>query len=219
MLSYVQVWPDKLEVVASFCYLGDKLSAASSCGFNHNMCENCLEEVQGAATSSLLLPPPFQDTWQRVQLLCAECNVPCQWDLAIDKAKLSTSAVKWQDNEQTDLQCQATRHCHHQNHWATCAVWHWGSGPHSEGENALYMWNAPVMQSRQPLTYRLIESVGLGDPRWHGSGWQRGIAESGSSWLSIFMIDIPGLRSAMRATRQLPERGPIDVTVAPVLAC
>ena len=27
----VQVWPDKLEVVASFCYLGDMLSAASGC--------------------------------------------------------------------------------------------------------------------------------------------------------------------------------------------
>ena len=27
----VQVGPDKLEVVASFCYLGDKLSAASGC--------------------------------------------------------------------------------------------------------------------------------------------------------------------------------------------
>ena len=27
----VQVWPDKLEVVASFCYLGDMLSAAGGC--------------------------------------------------------------------------------------------------------------------------------------------------------------------------------------------
>ena len=27
----VQVWPDKLEMVASFCYLGDMLSAASGC--------------------------------------------------------------------------------------------------------------------------------------------------------------------------------------------
>ena len=26
----------------------------------------------------------------------------------------------------------------------------------------LDMWNAPVVQSRQPLTYRLMESVGLG---------------------------------------------------------
>ena len=54
------------------------------------------------------------------------------------------------------------------------------------------MWNAPVLQSRQPLTYRLMESVGLGGPKWHGSSWQRGIAESGSSWLSTLMTDVPG---------------------------
>ena len=43
----VQVRPDRLEVVASFCYLGDMLSAAGGCEqkFNHNTCENNLEEV------------------------------------------------------------------------------------------------------------------------------------------------------------------------------
>ena len=61
----VQVGPDKLEVVASFCYLGDT-------------CENHLEEVQGAATSSLFTPPLFPDMWPCVQLLCAERNAPCK---------------------------------------------------------------------------------------------------------------------------------------------
>ena len=37
-----------------------------------------------------------------------------------------------------------------------------------------------------------MESVGLGGPKWHGSSWQRGIAESGSSRLSTLMIDVPG---------------------------
>ena len=41
-------------------------------------CENCLEEVQGAATSSLFPPRLFQDMWPRVQLLCTEHNAPCQ---------------------------------------------------------------------------------------------------------------------------------------------
>ena len=88
----------------------------------------------------------------------------------------------------------AARHCHHQVQWATCVAWHWGSGPHSEGEKIpmVWMWNAPMVQSRQPLTYRLMESVGLGGPRWPGSSWQREIAESGSSRLSTLMIDIPG---------------------------
>ena len=53
-------------------------------------------------------------------------------------------------------------------------------------------WNAPMVQSRQPLAYRLMERIVLRGPRWHGSCWQRGIAESGSSGLSTLMIDIPG---------------------------
>ena len=46
--------------------------------FNHNTCENCLEEVQGSATSPLFTPPLFQNMWPCVQLLCAECNAQCQ---------------------------------------------------------------------------------------------------------------------------------------------
>ena len=60
--SQKEVRPDKLEVVASFCYLGDMLSAASQLWtFNHNTCENRLEDIQRAATSSLFPPPLFQD--------------------------------------------------------------------------------------------------------------------------------------------------------------
>ena len=92
---------------------------------NHNMYENRLEEVQGAATSSLFTPPLFQNTWPFVQFLCSERNAPCQRDLAIDKAELPASGAKWQGNDQTDLQCQAARHYHHQVQWATCAAWHW----------------------------------------------------------------------------------------------
>ena len=90
----VQVGPDKLEVVASFCYLGDMLSAAGGCELSTPGCENRLEEVQGSATSSLFTPPLFQNTWPCVQLLCAERNAPCQRDLAIDKAEPPASAAK-----------------------------------------------------------------------------------------------------------------------------
>ena len=185
--------------------------------FNHNTCENRLEEVQGSATSSLFTPPLFENTWPCVQLLCAKRYAPCQWDLDIDKAKPPASAAKWQGNDQTDLQCQAPRNCHHQIQWATCATWHWGWGPHSEGENdGMDMWNAPVVQSRQPLTYRLMESVGLGGPRWHGSSWQGGIAESGSSRISTLMIDVPGdLVWDLPCVQQASylEGGPTDVDV------
>ena len=71
--SEVQVGPDKLEVVASFCYLGYMLSAGG-----HYSCENRLEEVQGATTSSHIPPPLLQDQWPCVQLLRAERHVPCQ---------------------------------------------------------------------------------------------------------------------------------------------
>ena len=108
--------------------------------FNHNTCENRHEEFQGAATSSLFMPPLYQDTWLCVQLLCVECNAPCQWDLAIDKTKPPMSAAVWQGNDQTALQCQAVRRCHHQAQWTTWAAWHWGFRPHSEGEKALLVW-------------------------------------------------------------------------------
>ena len=68
----------------------------------------------------------------------------------------------------------------------------WTSFWRREDSDGMYMWNAPVVQSRQPLTYRLMESVGLGGPRWHGSSWQGGLAERGSSRLSTLMIDVPG---------------------------
>ena len=68
----------------------------------------------------------------------------------------------------------------------------WTSFWRRDGSASMEMWNAPIVQSRQPMTYRLTGSMGLGGPRWHGSSWQRGIAESGSSRLSTLMIDIPG---------------------------
>ena len=68
----------------------------------------------------------------------------------------------------------------------------WTSNWKREGSAGMDMWNAPMVQSRQSLTYRLMESMGLGGPRWLGSSWQRGIAESGSSQLSTLMIETPG---------------------------
>ena len=93
----------KLEVVASFCYLGDMLSAASGCELS-TTCENHLEEVQGAATSSLFLQHLFQEHG-RVYSSC------------VQSAMLYASET----------------------------------------------W--PLVQSDQSLTYKLMESMGLGGPR------------------------------------------------------
>ena len=68
----------------------------------------------------------------------------------------------------------------------------WTSYWKREGSAGMDMWNAPTVQSRQPLTYRLMDSVGLGGPRWLWGSWQRGISESGSFQLSTLMIETPG---------------------------
>ena len=60
------------------------LSAACDCELSTTTRVKTLEEVQGSATSSVFTPPLFQNTWPCVQLLFAECNAPCQRDLAID---------------------------------------------------------------------------------------------------------------------------------------
>ena len=45
----------------------------------------------------------------------------------------------------------------------------WTSFWRREGCPGMGIWNAPMVQSRQPFTYRLRERVGLGGPRWHGN--------------------------------------------------
>ena len=56
--------------------LQEKYLAVNNSG--HYSCENSLEEVQGATTSSHILPPLLQDAWPCIQLLPAECHAPCQ---------------------------------------------------------------------------------------------------------------------------------------------
>ena len=150
--------------------------------FNHNRCENRLEEVQGAATSSLFPPatsslfPPslFQDTWPRVQLLCAECNAPSQWDLATDKAKPPTSAAKW--GQWTDRSSMSSPKTLSPPDPMSYLLGIEDLDLILKVRLSWYMWNTPIVQSRQHLSYRLMESFGLRGLRWHGSSWQRGIA-------------------------------------------
>ena len=74
----VQVGPDKLEVVASFCYLGDMLSAAGGC----ELSTTTRVKTAWKKFKDLLPVLPschlFQNTWPCVQLLCAERNALCQ---------------------------------------------------------------------------------------------------------------------------------------------
>ena len=58
------------------------------------------------------------------------------------------------------------------------------------------MWNAPMVQSRQPLTYRLMESLGLGERDCRE--WKL---------LAVDPHDRHTWKSAMRAASQLPGSG------------
>ena len=125
-------------------------------------------------------------------LVCrAQCSMPVR--LGHWQSQPPTSAAEWQGNNQTDLQCQAARHCHHQVQWATCAAWHWGPGPHLKERRLCWYdkWNAPTVQSSQPVTYRLMESWA-----WEAQGdmesADRERLQSGSSRLLTLMIDTPG---------------------------
>ena len=90
----VQVGPDKLEVVASFCYLGDMLSATGGCELSTTthvkIAWKKFKDLLPVLSSRHL----FQNTWPCVQLLCGEHDAPCQRDLVIDKAEPPATAAK-----------------------------------------------------------------------------------------------------------------------------
>ena len=152
--------------------------------FNHNMCENLLEEaacyqVSPPATSlsrhmamctALVRSPMFHasETW-----LLTKPNIQrLQWDhraIRSDWLTMSSHKILSSPDAMSYL------------HGLTMRIWtlFW----RREGSTGIDTWDAPIVQSRQPLTFRLMESVGLRGPRWHGSSWQRRIAENGSSWL------------------------------------
>ena len=135
----VQVGPDKLEMVASFCYLGDMLSVqhvwkppgrSSRICYQFSLHTTSLSKHMAMCTA----------------LVCgAQCSMPAR----LDHWQSQTSSVCSEMTghyDQTDLQCQAARRCHHQVQWATCAAWHWGSGPHSEGEKTQMVWTCGMLQ-------------------------------------------------------------------------
>ena len=190
---------EKLDVVASFCCLADMLSAAGGCElFQPQHVWNRLEEVQDLLPVLSSCHLSFK-TRGRVYSSCvgsAMLHASETWPLT----KPNLQRLQWNDRAMIKQICSVRP----QDIVTTRSnellvqlgivdldlilkerrLWWYG---HVEP-----VWNAPMVQSRQPLTYRLMESVGLGSPKWHGSSWQRGIAESGGSRLSALMINISG---------------------------
>ena len=147
------------------------------------------------------------------------CRVQCSMPLRLGHWQSKTSNVcskmTWQCSDRSAMSNRKTLSLPGPvSYLRSLALRIWTSFWRREGSAGMDMVSAPVMQSRQPLTYSLMESMGLAGPRWHGSSWQRGIAaESGNrhTWRS-------GVRSAINAASQLPGRGPTDVDVVPVPA-
>ena len=84
----IQVGPDKLEIVASFCYLGDMLSAAGGCELSTIKRVKTAWKKFKELLPVLSTPPLFHNTWLCVQLLCAERNALCKRDLPLTKPNL-----------------------------------------------------------------------------------------------------------------------------------
>ena len=177
--------------------------------------------IQGAATISLFTPPLFQDTWPCVQLLCAECNAPCQWDLAIDKTKPPSSAAEWQGNDQTDLQHQATRRCHNQVQLAWLGI---EDLDLILKERRLHWCGHVECSNGAVKTAFHIQVEGKRGPGRSKMTWKQLTERDCREWklLAINPHDRnmwrSGVRSAMPAASQLSGRGPADVNVAPVPA-
>ena len=192
--------------------------------FNHNTCENRLEEVLASATSSLFTPPLFQNTWPCVQLLCAKSamlHASETWPLTKpnlqrlqrnDRAMIrqicnvrpqdivitrSNELLVRLDIEDLDLILKERR-----------LQWY----GHVECSNCAV---------KTAFDLQVDGKRGPGRPKMTWNNWQRGIAESGSSQPSTLMIDIPGdlVWDLPCVQRQLSGRGPTGVVVAPVPAC
>ena len=86
------------------------------------------------------------------------------------------------------------------------------TGRHTErdGSAGMDMWNAPTVQSRQPLTYRPKMTWKQLTERDHIE-WKLSAIDphDRDTWRS-------GVRSAMCAASQLPGRGPTVVDMAPI---
>ena len=146
---------------------------------SHYLCENDLEEVQGATTSSHI-PQPLTRTMAMCTALA--CRAPCSISVKLGHWK-DRPAAQWQGHDQTDLQYQAVR----------CG--------HSKGKLAELDDLDLILRERRHRWFEYVEysaavrtacdikgggRQGLGDPSWHGrtDGKRLQWVEAYNSWPS-----------------------------------
>ena len=174
----VQVGPDKLEVVASFCYVGDMLSAAGGCELSTTTCVKTawkkFKELLPVLSSHHL--SFFQYTWPWVQLVCrAQCSMPVSLGHWQTFNVCSGMTGQWSDKSAMSSR-KTLSPSDPMSYLRGLALRIWPSFWRREGSAGMDIWNATMVQLRQPVTYRLMESVGLRGLRWHGSSWQKGLS-------------------------------------------
>ena len=191
----VQVGPDKLEVVASFCYLGECSQQQVAVNFQPQH----VWKLPGRSSRICYQFSLHATSLSKHVAVCtalvygAQCSMPAR----LGHWQSQTSSICSEMTGQwSDISAMSGRKALSppgpMSYLRSMALRIWTSFWRREVTNGMDMWNALMVQSRQPFIYRLRENVGLGGPRWHGSSWQRGSAGSGSSRLSTLMIEICG---------------------------
>ena len=135
----------------SFCYLGDMLSAAGGCELSTTTCvKNTLKKLKHLSFK----------TRGHVYSSCvrsAMLHASKSWPLT----KPNLQGLQWNDRAMIRQICNVrpqdivTTRSNELLVWLGIRIW--TSFWRREDSDGMDMWNAPVVQSRQPLTYRLME--------------------------------------------------------------
>ena len=220
----VQVGSGKLEVVASFCYLGDMLSAAGGCELSTTTCvktarkkfkellpvlssrhlsfktrgrvySSCVRTMLHASETWPLTKPNLQSLQRYDRAMIRQiCNVKPQ-DIVTTR---SNKLLAWLGIEDLDLILKDRRF-----HW-------YGHVEHSNGAVKTdfdLQTDGKCGPGRAKITWKKLTERDCRD--WKLSAIN---PHDRHTWRS-------GVRSAMCAASQLSGRGPTDVDVAPVPAC
>ena len=155
----VQVGPDKLEVVASFCYQGDMQVAVN---FQpQHMWKQPGRSSRICYQSSLHATSLSKHVAVCTALVCgAQCSMPARlghWQSPTSSV-CSEMTGQWSDRSAMSGR-KTLSPPGPMSYLCSLALRIWTSFWRREDSDGMDMWNAPVVQSRQPLTYRLMESV------------------------------------------------------------
>ena len=221
----VQVGPDKLEVVASFCYLGDMLSAAGGCELSTTTCVKTawkkLKELLPVLSSRNL---SFK-TCGCVYSSCvrsAMLHASETWPLT----KPNLKRLQWNDRAMIRQICNVRPQDVVTTRSSELLVRLGIEDLDLILKERRLSWYGHVERSNSAVkTAFHIQAEGKRGPGRPEMTWKQLTERDCREW-KLSAINPhdrnmwrSGVRSAMRAASQLSGRGPTDVDVAPVPAC